>query len=48
MFFWARLRPEIHTAIRKGEDYLAFNACLETGVTAETALYLNAKFNKAF
>jgi hypothetical protein len=31
MFFWTGLRPEIRAAIRKGEDYLTFDACLEAG-----------------
>jgi hypothetical protein len=48
MFFRTGLRPEIRAAIRKGEDYLTFDACLEAGVKAETALRLNAEYNKAF
>jgi hypothetical protein len=48
MFFWTGLRPEIRAAIRKGEDYLTFDACLEAGVEAETALRLDAEYNKAF
>jgi hypothetical protein len=47
-FLWIRLRPEICAAVRKGEDYLTFDNCLEAGVEAETALYLDAKYNKAF
>jgi hypothetical protein len=48
MFFWTRLRPEIRAAIRKGEDNFTFDACLEGGVEAETALRLDAEYNKAF
>jgi hypothetical protein len=48
MFFYTRLRPEICAAIRKGEDYLTFDTCLEAGVEAETALGLDAEYNKAF
>jgi hypothetical protein len=48
MFFLTRLRPEIHAAIRKGEDHLTFDSCLESGVKAETALRLDAEYNKAF
>jgi hypothetical protein len=47
MFFWTGLRPEIRAAVRKGEEYLAFDACLEAGVEAETALCLDAEYNKA-
>jgi hypothetical protein len=48
MFFWTGLRPEIRAAIRKSEEYLTFDACLEAGVEAETALRLDAEYNKAF
>jgi hypothetical protein len=48
MFFWTRLRLEIHTAIRKDKDNLTFDACLEAGVKAMTALHLNAEYIKAF
>ncbi len=34
--------------IWKGEDYLTFNHCLEAGVAAESALYLDMEYNKAF
>jgi hypothetical protein len=47
MFFWTRLHPEIRAAVRKGKDYLTFNACLKAGVKAETALRLDAENNKA-
>jgi hypothetical protein len=30
------------------EDYLTLDACLKVGFEAETALYLNAEYNKAF
>jgi hypothetical protein len=48
MFFWTGLRPEIRAAIRKGKDYLTFDACLEAGVKTETTLHLNVEYNKAF
>ncbi len=48
MFFWTGLRPEIRAAVQKGEEYLTFDACLEAGVEAETALHLDAEYNKAF
>jgi hypothetical protein len=48
MFFWTGLRPEIRAAVREGEEYLTFDACLEAGVEAETALRLDAEYNKAF
>jgi hypothetical protein len=48
MLFWIMLHPEIHAAVLKGEDYLTFDACLEARVETETALCLNAKYNKAF
>jgi hypothetical protein len=48
MFFWTGLRPEIRDAVRKGQDLLTFDACLEAGVEVETALCLNAEYNKAF
>jgi hypothetical protein len=48
MFFWTRLRPEIRAAVRKDEDYLTFDACLEAGVEVETSLRLDAEYNKAF
>ncbi len=46
IFFWTRLRPEIRAAIRKGNDYLTFDACLDAGVEAETTLYLDAEHKK--
>jgi hypothetical protein len=48
MFFWTGLRLEILAAVQKGEEYLTFDACLEAGVEAETALRLDAEYNKAF
>jgi hypothetical protein len=48
MFFKTGLRPENRTAIQKGEDFLTFNAYLEAGVEAVTALCLDAEYNKAF
>jgi hypothetical protein len=48
MFFWTGIRLEIRTAVQKGEEYLTFDACLEAGVKAETALRLDAEYNKAF
>ncbi len=48
MFFWTRLRPEIRAAVQKGEEYLTFDTCLEAGFEAETALRLDAEYNKAF
>ncbi len=43
MFFWTRLRPEIHAAVRNCPDYFTFDACLKVGVEAETVLHLNAE-----
>ncbi len=48
MFFWTGLRPEICAAIQRGKDYLTFNAYLKAGVEVETALCLDAEYNKAF
>jgi hypothetical protein len=48
MFFWTGLRPEIRVAVRKGEEYLTFDSCLEAGVEEETALRLDAEYSKAF
>jgi uncharacterized protein YecT (DUF1311 family) len=48
MLFWTGLHSEIRAAVRKGEEYLTFDACLEAGVEAETALRLDAEYNKAF
>jgi hypothetical protein len=48
MFFWTGLHPEIHAVIRKGKNDLNFDACLEAGVEAETALRLDTDNNKAF
>jgi hypothetical protein len=48
MFFWTGLRPEIRAAVQKGEEYLTFDACLQAGVEAETALRLDPEYNKAF
>jgi hypothetical protein len=48
MSLWTGLRPEILAAIWKDEDYLTFDACLEAGSAAETALCLDAECNKAF
>ncbi len=47
-FFWTGLRPEIRAAVRKDEEYFTFDSCLEAGVEAETALRLDAEYNKAF
>jgi hypothetical protein len=46
--FFRRLRPEIRAAVRKGKDYLTFDACLEAGVEVETAICLNAEYNRAY
>jgi hypothetical protein len=39
---------EIRAAIYKGQNYFTFDACLKAGVKAETALCINAEYNKAF
>jgi hypothetical protein len=38
----------LQAAVRKGEDYLTFDACLEAEVEAEVALHIDAEYNKAF
>jgi hypothetical protein len=48
MFFWTGLHPEILAAIRMGEYYLTFDACLKAGVKTEIDLRLDAEVSKAF
>jgi hypothetical protein len=48
MFFTIKLHPEICAAICKDRNYLTFDICLKAGVEVETALHLNAEYNKAF
>jgi hypothetical protein len=48
MFCWTALRLWICAVVRKGEDYLIFDPCLNAGVEAKMALCLNAECNKAF
>ncbi len=42
------MRLEICAVFQKGKDYLTFDARLEVGVEAETALCLGAEINEAF
>jgi predicted Holliday junction resolvase-like endonuclease len=37
----------MHAATPNDEDYLIFDAHLEPGNNTETALFINAKYNKA-
>jgi hypothetical protein len=42
------LHSEIHATVRKGQDYLTFDAYLKAGVKVEMELCLNVEYNKTF